>query len=48
MKKLLGILILGLLLSGNAFAGNKTSDCLNSFGLSKPIVQGKIFYISFF
>ena len=45
MKKFLGILILGLLLSGNAFAGNKTSDCLNSFGLSKPIVQDRLFYM---
>ena len=45
MKKLLGILVLGLLLSGNAFAGNKTSDWLNSLGLSKPIVQDKLFYM---
>ena len=45
MKKLLGIIVLGLLLSSNAFAGNKFSDWLNSFGLSKPIVQDKIFYM---
>ena len=29
----------------NAFAGNKFSDWLNSFGLSKPIVQDKLFYM---
>ena len=45
MKKLLGILVISLLLSVNAFAGNKFSDWLNSFGLSKPIVQDKIFYM---
>ena len=45
MKKAIGIIILGLLLSGNAFAGNKTSDWLNSLGLSKPIVQDKLFYM---
>ena len=45
MKKLLGILVLSLLLNSNAFAGNKFSDWLNSFGLSKPIVQDKIFYM---
>ena len=45
MKKAIGIIVLGLLLSGNAFAGNKTSDWLNSFGLSKPIVQDKIYYM---
>ena len=45
MKKLLGIVVLSLLLNSNAFAGNKFSDWLNSFGLSKPIVQDKIFYM---
>ena len=45
MKKAMGIIILGLLLSVNAFAGNKFSDWLNSFGLSKPIVQDKLFYM---
>jgi len=36
MKKLLGILVLGLLLSGNAFAGASTGciqgDCVNGYG----------------
>ena len=46
MKKLLGILVLGLLLSSNVFAGQKEfNNWLNSFGLSKPIVQDKIFYM---
>ena len=46
MKKLLGILVLGLLLSGNAYAGKKEfNNWLNSFGLSKPIVQDKLFYM---
>ena len=46
MKKLLGIIILGLLLSGNVYAGQKEfNNWLNSFGLSKPIVQDKIFYM---
>jgi len=45
MKKLLGILALSLLLSTNVFAGHKFSDWLNSFGLSKPIVQDKLFYM---
>ena len=46
MKKLLGILVLGLLLSGNVYAGQKEfNNWLNSFGLSKPIVQDKIFYM---
>ena len=38
-------MVISLLLSGNAFAGNKFSDWLNSFGLSKPIVQDKIYYM---
>ena len=46
MKKLLGILVLGLLLSSNVFAGKKEfNNWLNSFGLSKPIVQDKLFYM---
>ena len=45
MKRFLGILVISLLLSVNAFAGNKTSDWLNSLGLSKPIVQDKLFYM---
>ena len=46
MKKLLGIVVLGLLLSSNVFAGQKEfNNWLNSFGLSKPIVQDKIFYM---
>ena len=45
MKKLLSIIVLGLLLSTNVFAGHKFSDWLNSFGLSKPIVQDKLFYM---
>ncbi len=44
MKKLLGILVLGLLLSSNAFAGkDEFNNWLNSFGLTKPIVQDKIY-----
>ena len=46
MKKLLGILVISLLLSGNAYAGKKEfNNWLNSFGLSKPIVQDKLFYM---
>jgi len=46
MKKLLGIVVLGLLLSSNTFAGQKKfNNWLNSFGLSKPIVQDKIYYM---
>ena len=46
MKKFLGILVLGLLLSSNAFAGKEEfNNWLNSFGLSKPIVQDKLFYM---
>ena len=46
MKKLLGIVVLGLLLSSNAFAGkDEFNNWLNSFGLSKPIVQDKIYYM---
>ena len=46
MKKLLAFLVLGLLLSSNVFAGQKEfNNWLNSFGLSKPIVQDKIFYM---
>ena len=47
MKKLSGIIIiLGLLLSSNAFAGKEEfNNWLNSFGLSKPIVQDKLFYM---
>ena len=45
MKKLLGIVALGLLLSNNAFAGkDEFNNWLNSFGLSKPIVQDEIYY----
>ena len=46
MKKLLMIVVLGLLLSSNAFAGkDEFNNWLNSFGLSKPIVQDKIYYM---
>ena len=46
MKKLLGIVVLGLLLSGNAYAGQKEfNNWLNSFELSKPIVQDNIYYM---
>ena len=45
MKKLFGILVLGLLLNGNAFAENQFNNWLNSFDLSKPIVQDKTFYM---
>ena len=46
MKKLLGILVLSLLLNSNAFAGKKEfNNWLNSFGLSKPIVQDRLFYM---
>ena len=46
MKKLLGIVVLSLLLNSNAFAGKEEfNNWLNSFGLSKPIVQDKIFYM---
>ena len=45
MKKLLGIVILSLLLTSNAFAGkDEFNNWLNSFGLSKPIVQDEIYY----
>ena len=45
MKKLLGILVLGLLLSGNALGQTEKefNNWLNSFDLSKLIVQDKIF-----
>jgi len=46
MQKAIAIIILGLLLSTNVFAGQKEfNNWLNSFGLSKPIVQDKIFYM---
>ena len=46
MKKLLAILVLGLLLSSNAYAGKEEfNNWLNSFGLSKPIVQDRLFYM---
>jgi len=46
MKKLLGIVVLCLLLNGNAFAGkDEFNNWLNSFGLTKPIVQDKIYYM---
>ena len=46
MKKAIAILVLSLLLTSNAFAGKKEfNNWLNSFGLSKPIVQDKIFYM---
>ena len=46
MKKLLSIIVLSLLLSSNAFAGkDEFNNWLNSFGLSKPIVQDKIYYM---
>ncbi len=45
MKKAIAIIVLGLLLSSNVFAGHKFSDWLNSFGLSKPIVQDRLFYM---
>ena len=46
MKKLSLYIFLGLLLSSNAFAGQKEfNNWLNSFGLSKPIVQDKIFFM---
>ena len=46
MKKLLGIVLLSLLLSGNSYAGQKEfNNWLNSFELSKPIVQDNIYYM---
>ena len=45
MKKIFLYVFLVLMFCGNAFAGNKFSDWLNSFGLSKPIVQDKLFYM---
>ena len=46
MKKLLGIVFMSLLLSSNAFAGKEEfNNWLNSFGLSKPIVQDEIYYM---
>ena len=46
MKKAILIIVLGLLLSSNAFAGkDEFNNWLNSFGLSKPIVQDKLFYM---
>ena len=46
MKRFLMIMVMGLLLSTNVFAGQKEfNNWLNSFGLSKPIVQDKIFYM---
>ena len=46
MAKVIGMIILGLLLSGNAYAGKKEfNNWLNSFGLSKPIVQDRLFYM---
>ena len=39
-------MVLGLFLSSNAFAGkDEFNNWLNSFGLSKPIVQDKIYYM---
>ena len=45
MKKIFLYVFLVLMFCSNAFAGNKFSDWLNSFGLSKPIVQDKLFYM---
>ena len=47
MKKAIGIMVLGLLLSGNALGQTEKefNNWLNSFDLSKPIVQDKIFYM---
>ena len=46
MKKLLGIVVLGLLLSGNAYGGPKEfSNWIKSLGLEKPIFQDNIFYM---
>ena len=46
MQRAILILLVGLLLSSNVFAGHKEFKIwLNSFGLSKPIVQDKIFYM---
>ena len=45
MKKIFLYVFLVLMFCNNAFAGNKFSDWLNSFGLSKPIVQDKLFYM---
>ena len=46
MKRFLGIVVLGLLWSSNAFAEkDEFNNWLNSFGLSKPIVQDKIYYM---
>ena len=45
MKKLLGIVALGLFLSGKAFANEKFSNWINSLGLEKTIFQDNIFYM---
>jgi len=45
MKKIFLYVFLVLMFCSNAIAGNKFSDWLNSFGLSKPIVQDKLFYM---
>ena len=45
MKKLLGIVVLGLLLNSTAFANEKFSNWINSLGLEKSIFQDSIFYM---
>ena len=45
MKKLLGIVVLGLFLSSKAFANEKFSNWINSLGLEKTIFQDNIFYM---
>ena len=46
MKKIFLYVFLVLMFCSNAFAGHKEFKIwLNSFGLSKPIVQDKIFYM---
>tara|TARA_B110000503_G_scaffold120868_1_gene183914 strand:+ start:204 stop:743 length:540 start_codon:yes stop_codon:yes gene_type:complete len=44
MKKLLGILVLGLLLSGNALSDEAFSNWIKSLELKKPIFQDKLLY----
>ena len=46
MKKILAIIVLGLLLSGKAYAGPKEfSNWIKSLGMEKPIFQDNIFYM---
>ena len=46
MKKLLGIVVLGLLLISNSvFANEEFSNWIKSLGLEKPIFQDNIFYM---